>query len=128
LLSEAHRESSPGPVAMQLSARGKFGTRSNIIVCAQRGLLLRVTTFVTRGKSIFANRYKLVLTSEDEPRAKLDRERGKLAKQIDREESQSENVTVNPGAAVHKSAVLTMGLLFPDRPFVLKDSGGEMYF
>jgi hypothetical protein len=34
------------------------------------------------------NRYKLVLPSEDELRAELDRERNKLAIQIDREESQ----------------------------------------
>jgi hypothetical protein len=38
-------------------------------------------------EKLFASRYKLVLPSEDELRAELDRERDKLAKQIEREES-----------------------------------------
>jgi hypothetical protein len=36
---------------------------------------------------MFASRYKLVLPSEDELRAELDRERNQLARQIEPEES-----------------------------------------
>jgi predicted nuclease of restriction endonuclease-like (RecB) superfamily len=59
-----------------------------IILCAQKDASVVRYSVLHENEKLFASRYKLVLPSEDELRAELDRERHKLAEQIDREESQ----------------------------------------
>jgi predicted nuclease of restriction endonuclease-like (RecB) superfamily len=58
-----------------------------IILCAQKDASVVRYSVLHENEQIFASRYKLVLPSEDELRAELDRERNQLAKQIDPEES-----------------------------------------
>ena len=59
-----------------------------IILCAQKDASVVRYSVLHENEKLFASRYKLVLPSEDELRAELDRERSKLAEQIGREESQ----------------------------------------
>jgi predicted nuclease of restriction endonuclease-like (RecB) superfamily len=59
-----------------------------IILCARKDVSVVRYSVLHENEKLFASRYKLVLPSEDELRAELDRERSKLAEQIDREESQ----------------------------------------
>jgi hypothetical protein len=58
-----------------------------IILCAQKDASVVRYSVLHENEQIFASRYKLVLPSEDELRAELDRERNQLAKQIEPEES-----------------------------------------
>jgi predicted nuclease of restriction endonuclease-like (RecB) superfamily len=58
-----------------------------IILCAQKDAFVVRYSVLHENEQIFASRYKLVLPSEDELRAELDRERNQLAKQIEPEES-----------------------------------------
>jgi hypothetical protein len=59
-----------------------------IILCARKDASVVRYSVLHENEKLFASRYKLVLPSEDELRAELDRERSKLAEQIGREESQ----------------------------------------
>jgi hypothetical protein len=59
-----------------------------IILCAQKDASVVRYSVLHENEQIFASRYKLVLPSEDELRAELDRERSQLAKQIEPEEAQ----------------------------------------
>ncbi len=59
-----------------------------IILCAQKDASVVRYSVLHENEKLFASRYKLVLPSEDELRAELDRKRNKLAKQIGRDESQ----------------------------------------
>lgn len=59
-----------------------------IILCAVKDASVVRYSVLHENEQIFASRYKLVLPSEDELRAELDRERDTLAKQIGPEESQ----------------------------------------
>ncbi len=59
-----------------------------IILCAQKDASVVRYSVLHENEQIFASRYKLVLPSEDELRAELDRERSKLATQIEPEKSQ----------------------------------------
>jgi predicted nuclease of restriction endonuclease-like (RecB) superfamily len=58
-----------------------------IILCAQKDASVVRYSVLHENEQIFASRYKLVLPSEDELRAELDREPNQLAKQIEPEES-----------------------------------------
>ena len=58
-----------------------------IILCAQKDASVVRYSVLHENEQIFASRYKLVLPSEDELRAELDRERNQLARQIEPEES-----------------------------------------
>ena len=51
-----------------------------IILCAQKDASVVRYSVLHENEKLFASRYKLVLPSEDELRAELDRERDKLAK------------------------------------------------
>jgi hypothetical protein len=59
-----------------------------IILCADKDASVVRYSVLHENEQIFASRYKLVLPSEDELRAELDRERDTLAKRIGPEESQ----------------------------------------
>ena len=59
-----------------------------IILCADKDASVVRYSVLHENEQIFASRYKLVLPSEDELRAELDRERDTLAKRIGLEESQ----------------------------------------
>jgi hypothetical protein len=58
-----------------------------IILCAQKDASVVRYSVLHENEQIFASRYKLILPSEDELRAELDRERNQLAKQIESAES-----------------------------------------
>ena len=58
-----------------------------IILCAQKDASVVRYSILHENEQIFASRYKLVLPSEDELRAELDRERNQLVKQMEPEKS-----------------------------------------
>lgn len=58
-----------------------------IILCSQKDASVVRYSVLHENEQIFASRYKLVLPSEEELRAELDRERTQLAKQIERDPS-----------------------------------------
>lgn len=55
-----------------------------IILCTQKDASVVRYSVLHENEQIFASRYKLVLPSEEELRAELDRERSKLATQTER--------------------------------------------
>jgi hypothetical protein len=54
-----------------------------IILCTAKDASVLRYSVLHENEQIFASRYKLLLPSEEELRAELDRERSKLAKQVD---------------------------------------------
>jgi hypothetical protein len=54
-----------------------------IILCTGKDASVVRYSVLHENEQIFASRYKLLLPSEEELRAELDRERSKLAKQVD---------------------------------------------
>ncbi len=54
-----------------------------IILCTGKDASVVRYSVLHENEQIFASRYKLLLPSEEELRAELDRERSKLARQVD---------------------------------------------
>ena len=52
-------------------------------LCAQKDASVVRYSVLHENQQLFASRYKLILPSEEELRAELDRERSKLAEEID---------------------------------------------